>query len=108
MKSINTMKFVAEYSKQMTITLDKIEKAETYDAAKKIANYAMGLVDGMTVFTNTMICFENNDFTAEMDDVENGWRADIHQAVADAAIRTMQPGDEIMRQLAHRDVYLHC
>lgn len=107
MKSINTMKFVAEYSKQMTITLDKIEKAESYDEAKKIANYAMGLVDGVTVFTNTMICFENNDFTAEMDEVENGWRADIHQAVADVAIRTKQPNDEIMRQLTRRDEYLH-
>ena len=107
MKSINTMKFIAEYSKQMTITLDKIEKAETYDEAKKTANYAMGLVDGMVLFTNTMICFENNDFTAEMDDVENGWRADIHQSVAEVAIRTKQPNDEIMKQLARRDEYLH-
>ena len=43
MKSINTMKFIVEYSKQMTITLDKIEKSETYDEAKKIADYAIGL-----------------------------------------------------------------
>lgn len=107
MKSINTMKFIAEYSKQMTVTLDKIEKAKTYDEAKKTANYAMGLVDGMTLFTNTMICFENNDFTAEMSDVEDGWRADIHQAVAEAAIRTSQPHDEIMKQLTRRDEYLH-
>lgn len=107
MKSINTMKFVAEYSKQMTITLDRIEKAETYDEAKRIANYAIGLVDGMTLFTNTMICFENNDFTAEMYEVENSWRADIHQAVAEVAIRTKQPNDEIMKQLTRRDEYLH-
>ena len=107
MKSINTMKFIAEYSKQMTITLDKIEKAETYDEAKKTANYAMGLVDGMTLFTNEMICAENSGFTAEMSDVEDGWRADIHQAVAEAAIRTKQPGDEIMKQLPRRDECLH-
>jgi hypothetical protein len=107
MKSINTMKFVTEYSKQMTITLDKIGKAETYDEAKKIANYAMGLVDGMELFTSTMICFENNGFVDEMDDVENSWRADIHQAVADAAIRTKQSADEIVKLLARRDKYLH-
>ena len=64
MKSINTMKFVTEYSKQMTITLARINNADTYDEAKKIANYAMGLVDGMILFTNEMICAENNDFTA--------------------------------------------
>lgn len=107
MKSINTMKFIVEYSKQMTITLDRIEKAETYDEAKRIANYALGLADGMTLFTNTMICAENNDITAEMSDVEDSWRADIHQAVAEAAIRTRQPGDEIIRQLTRRDECLH-
>lgn len=107
MKSINTMKFVVEYSKQMTITLHKIKEAETYDEAKKTANYAMGFVDGITLFTNTMICFENNDFTSEMSDVEDCWRADIHQAVADVAIRTNQPNDEIMKQLARRDEYRH-
>lgn len=107
MKSINTMKFIVEYSKQMAITFNRIEKAETYDEAKRIANYALGLVDGMTLFTNEMICTENSGFPAEMDEVENQWRADIHQAVAEAAIRTRQSGDEIIRQLTRRDEFLH-
>lgn len=107
MKSINTMKFIVEYSRQMAITFNRIEKAETYDEAKRIANYALGLVDGMTLFTNEMICPENSGFPAEMDEVENHWRADIHQAVAEAAIRTRQPGDEIIRQLTRRDECLH-
>lgn len=105
MKSITTMKFITEYSKQMSVTLDEIVKSETYDEAKKIANYAIGLVDGMVLFTNTMVCIENNDFTAEMSDVEDGWRADIHQALAEVAIRTKQPTDEIIRQLNRRDEF---
>lgn len=105
MKSINTMKFIAEYAKQMNITIERIEKAETYDEAKRIANYALGLVDGMTLFTNTMICFENNGFTQEMSDVEDDWRADVHEAVAGVAIRTKQPAEEVMKQLNCRNEY---
>ena len=107
MKSINTMKFVTEYSKQMTITLAKINYADTYDEAKKIANYAMGLVDGMTLFTNEMICTENNDFTAEMSDVEDAWRKDIYQTLIENAKRTKQSADEIVKLIVHRDEYLH-
>lgn len=106
MKSINTMKFVTEYSKQMTITLAEIDKADTYDEAKKIANYAMGLVDGMTLFTNEMVCAENNDFTAEMSDVEDAWRKDIYQTLIEYAIRTKQSTDEIVKLFARRDEYL--
>lgn len=105
MKSINTMKFVTEYSKHMAATLDRIENAESYEDAKKTANYAMGFVDGMTLFTNTMVCAENNDFIAEMGDVETDWRASICQAVANVAIRTHQPSDEVMHMLDRRDEY---
>lgn len=103
MKSINTMKFIVEYTKQITDTIENIEKAETYEEAKRIANYAMGLVDGMVIFTNTMVCIENNDFTAEMSDVEEDWRADIYQAVSNVADRTKQSNDKIMKLLTLRD-----
>lgn len=103
MKSINTMKFIVEYTKQITDTLEKIDNSETYEEAKRIGNYAMGLVDGMVIFTNTMICLENNDFTAEMGDVEEDWRADIYQAVADVADRTKQSNDKIIKLLSLRD-----
>lgn len=103
MKNINTMKFIVEYTKQMITTIDQIEKAETYDEAKRIGNYAMGLVDDMVVFTNTMVCVENNVFTQEMSDIEDYWRADIYQAVGNVAIRTKQPTDEIVSQFKRRD-----
>lgn len=103
MKSLNVMKFVAQYSKEMAIALDKIENAADYETAKKLANYAFGFLDGMVMFTNAMICKENNDFTGEMSDVEDDWRADIYQAVANVALKTQQSSDEVLRLLTLRD-----
>ena len=101
---VNMMKVVTEYTCEVKAAIAaKIEAAETYEAARKNANYVLGLVDGMIILTNAIVCAENNEFTREMSDVEDGWKADIYQALADVARRTRQPNDEIMQLLRRRD-----
>lgn len=85
MKSINIFKFVANASAQMEENKQGIAMAKTLEDAKRQASYAMGYVDCVTTLTNTMICAENNDVTAQMDALENEWKADIYQEMVMAA-----------------------
>lgn len=105
MKALNTMMFVSNAVEELTEYKTKIAAAETYEDAKNTARWMMGYIDCLVTFLNTMICKENNDFTAELDDVLNDWMAKMYQAIADKAIETDQPHDVVLKLLQKRDEY---
>ncbi len=106
MKKLNTIQFIANAAEVVTSWKAKITGAETYEDAKKAANYLLGYIDCMVTFGNTMICTENNDFTADFGDVTDRWKADVYQAMATKADETHQDGDTIIRLLQRQDEYL--
>ena len=105
MKSLNAMKFVSNAIEELTKYNAAIDAAETFDAAKNIARKMMGYIDGLTTFLNTMICFENNDFTGEFGEVLEGWMHKTYQALVNKAIETKQGHDVEWKLLTKRDEY---
>ena len=103
MKQLNTFKFITEAAGRMTEYRKSIAETETLDRAKKIGNKAFGYIDCMITFLNTMICFENNEFTGDFDEVLDDWTRSIYQAVIDKAVSTDAPSDEICELCRMRD-----
>lgn len=105
MKPINTMKFVANMTEEIVKYKVAIKAAETYEAAKDTARQMAGYIDCGITFLNTMICKENNDFTAEFDEVIEGWQVAMYQLLIDKAIETKQDSELIWKLLRKRDEY---
>lgn len=103
MKALNTMMFISNAVTELNAYKTRIHEAETYEDAKNVAYQMMGYINSMTTFLNTMICMENNDFTAELDDVLNSWMANMYQALADKAVETKQDHDKVFKLLQKRD-----
>jgi len=103
MKSLNTMKFVSNAISNLTEYKTSIATAKTYESARQIANRAIGYIDCLNTFNNTMICHENNDFTPEFGEVLEGWMHSIFQVLADKADETHQDHDIIWKLLQMRD-----
>lgn len=103
MKALNTMKFVNNAAIELTHFKELIATAETYEKAKEKAAAMFGYLDCLTTFLNTMICKENNDFTAEFDEVIEEWQRTAYQAVIDKALETKQDSNVIVALLRKRD-----
>ena len=106
MKELNNIKYIAKAAVHIAQYEDYIATAESYEAAKLKASEAFGFVNCMTLYTNTMVATENNDFTGELSDVLDGWMANIYEALAEKAGSTDQPQEVILNLLKHRDYYL--
>ena len=106
MKALNTVKFIAEATKNVETWKDMIRYADTYETAKKAASRLIGYLDCLVTFNNTMICKENNDFTAAFDDLLNEWHAEVYGLLADKAIHTGQSADLIAKLFIQRDEIL--
>lgn len=87
MKSLNLFKFTKNVTVQLENIKQQIEQADTFPEAKKQAVYAMGFIDCFATMENTIICMENNEITAQLDTLENEWRAEIYQVMVEAAER---------------------
>lgn len=105
MKNLNTMKFVTNMTEEVSRYKTAIEKAETYEAAKGIAHQMAGYINCGVTFLNTMICMDNNDFTAEFDEVIEGWQVAMYQLLIDKAIETKQSHELVWKLLQKRDEY---
>lgn len=103
MKSLNTMKFVANTIKELKEYEEVLNKAETYEEAANIARKMIGYIDCMITFNNTMICMENNDFTGEFDEVITEAHAHVYQLLVNKAEKTNQDKDLIWKLLKRRD-----
>lgn len=96
MKALNTMVFVTKADAEIRSYIIMVEKAETYEEAKEQAAMAIGYVNGLTTFSNAMICKENNEFTAEYSVVLDNYMADIYQALAGKA-DTPEETDKLLK-----------
>lgn len=103
MKALHTMRFVNNATVELTKYETRLTSAETYENAKNTARQMLGYLDCLITFMNTMICTENNDFTAEYNDVIDDWTARVYQLLANKAIETEQDHDTIMKLLQKRD-----
>ena len=105
MKPLNVMKYITNATKDVVSYTTQIKDAETFEAAKEIANRMHGYISCMNTFFNTMICMENNDFTADSDEVIDGWLYDMYQALADKATETEQDEAVILQCLRKRSEF---
>ena len=103
MKAMNTMMYVSNLIEQLTEYDSKIKNAKDYDEAKRWASRMLGFIDGAHTVTNTMICMENNDFTAEMCDVLAHWEARVYGALGAKAVDTNQDSEIVTKLLNERD-----
>lgn len=103
MKALNPMKYITNATKDMVGYTTRIKDAATFEAAKEIANQMYGYINCMNTFFNTMICAENNDFTADSDEVVECWLYDMYQALADKATETKQDEELILRCFQKRN-----
>ena len=103
MKALNAIQFVANAAEEMADYKREIKNAESYEAAKRIGAQAVGYVNCMVTFLNTMIDAENNDFTGELDEVIDEWMKAIYQCVIDKAVETEQDRETIWKLLKKRD-----
>lgn len=105
MKSMNIFQFVSNASEELTRYEIGMKDAETYDRVKKIGNRMIGYIDCMITVSNTMICMENNEITAMLDDVETEWLRKTFQAMIDRAVELKCDEDIIWKLCEKRDEY---
>ena len=106
MKELNNIKYITKAAVHIDQLGNHIATAESYEAAKLKASEAIGFVNCMTLYTNTMVATENNDFTGELSDVLDGWMGNIYEALAEKASSTDQPQEVILNLLERRGYYL--
>jgi len=105
MKALNNMTFIYNATTQFNVAISRIENADTYESARRRANYAIGFVECLMIYLNTMICKENNDFTADFGQTLDIMMHTIYQALADKARATEQDSEEVLKILKKRDEY---
>lgn len=108
MKQLNTMQFLSDTLERLTELKEQINQSETYEKARNIANAMQGYLDCLNTFNNTMICEENNNFTADFDDLLCSWHVKTAQALVNKAEQTGQRHEIIYDLLEKRDQYKEC
>lgn len=103
MKALNSLKYIANASEEIGKYKGLIETSENYTSAKNVAYQAIGFLNSMVVFLNTMICMENNDFTGELDEVIDDWRRDLIQTLINKAEDTHQDYETLFKLYKIRD-----
>ena len=100
------MKFVIESTTGLSGWIDAIDAATTFEKAKEKAAAALGYIDCMSVYVNCMVDAENNEFTAELDEILDAWTARVYQHIANKAVMTNQTADTVVALLKKRDSYM--
>ena len=103
MKKINEMQFISNAIEQLAEYKREITNADSYEKAKKTAREALGYLNCLHTFNNTMICKENNEFTADFGDALTQQEASIYQALVTIAAKTGQAGEIILKLCQTRD-----
>ena len=105
MKALNNIKFICDSTTTFNSWINRIDTASDYDEARRFGSAAIGFVDCMAVYLNTMVDKDNNDFTAELDDMLKSWQAAIYQHMASKAIETHRDNNTILAMLRMRDAH---
>ena len=105
MKALNNIKFISEATTQFNSWVSMINFAVDYDEARRAGSAAIGFAACMTVYLNAMVDKDNNDFTAELDEMIESWQATVYQCMADKAIEFHQSNDTVLAMLRMRDAH---
>lgn len=105
MADLNIMKYIAEMSTVINVIIKGISECDDMEKARRLANRAAGYVDSLSIMINTMICTENNWFTAQMSELEDEFMSKIYQALCDVAI-TIDDDDLFCKYAEKRDQYI--
>ena len=105
MKALNTLKFISNATTRLTEVFTKIKHAETYKAARIEAVGAMGYIDCVVTFLNTLLCSENNTLTGELHELIYTWRDKVWDSLAMNAIATKQDPSVLERIMDKKELY---
>lgn len=103
MKVLNTMKFMYNAITEFNKWLKAIEDAAEYNKAEEKAAAAIGFIDCLHTFNNSMICTENNDFTGDTCEMLDEMEAEVYNKLANKAADTNQDAEKVMKLLKKRD-----
>lgn len=87
MKGFNIILLFADTTTEISRLCEKISDAPSVEDARRMANYARGMVQMLENISNAAICFENNNITPDLEAVTVELTIRIYQAVCDAAIK---------------------
>ena len=104
MKDLNIIRYIAEMSTQINGIIKATSECEDIEKARRLANRAAGYVDSLSIMSNTMICFENNWFTAQMGELEDEFMAKIYQALCDVSVK-LKDNELFLKYAEKRDEY---
>ena len=102
MKALNNIKFICDATTTFNSWVDRIDSAVDYEEGSA----AIGFADCMTVYLNAMVSTENNDFTAELDEMIEAWQYTVYQHMASKTIETNQDNNTIITMLRMRDAHV--
>lgn len=105
MKALNNIKFICEATTTFNSWVDRIDSAVDYEEARRFGSAAIGFADCMIVYLNAMVSTENNDFTAELDEMIEAWQYTVYQHMASKAIETRQDSNTVIAMLRMRDAH---
>ena len=84
---INMMSIVTGMVSEYWKMVDHIDDAEDFQTAKQLGERAYGFLTAISTMTNEMICTENNDFTADMSELEDNMAASLYDMMVSVAIK---------------------
>lgn len=102
MKNINAASYLMEITKQIILKIDQIKNCGTYDEARENAEHAFRIVNALKA-ASAMSHEDHDAYAVVAYDVTKYWTGEIHQALADVAIRAGQNAETILEHLEHRD-----
>ena len=102
MKNINSANYLMEITKQLMLKIDQIKNCETYEEALKNAEHAFRVANALKA-ASAMSGEDHDAYAVVAYDVTKYWTGEIHQALADVAIRVGQNAETILEQFEHRD-----
>lgn len=106
MKNLNIMLYIANMTTEINKGVEAIATSENIDEARRFANRVKGLIDSILVMTNTLICTENNEITAQLGELTDNFMVNMLQAMCDVATNT---GDDesFFKYAKERDTYFN-
>lgn len=102
MKNINAANYMMEIAKQLMLKIEQVKSCETYEEALKNAEHAFRVANALKA-TSAMSSEDHDAYAVVAYDVTKYWTGEIHQALADVAIRVGQNAETILEHFEHRD-----
>lgn len=103
MRDINNMDLIQDASISFNSLIKNMKDEEDLNQVKKLGNYGFGMIEGLSLTLNAMICTRNNDFTGDFDD----WLTE-KQEVIRRIVHIKELEDEAKKTNGHEDKIQIC